>query len=194
MSKARMEAFSDALFAIIITIMVLELKVPHGGELTVLRALLPVFLSYVLSFIFLSIYWNNHHHLLSVTHQVSGGILWANLHLLFWLSLVPFVSGWMGENRFAPAPTALYGLILLLAGCAYLLLQRQILVREGPQSILAAAVGNDWKGRVSLVLYALGTALAFLRPSIAGVVYVSVAVMWLVPDRRIERKVAHAHT
>ena len=194
MSKARMEAFSDALFAIIITIMVLELKVPHGGELSSLRALLPVFLSYVLSFIYLGIYWNNHHHLLSVTHQVSGGILWANLHLLFWLSLVPFVSGWMGENRFAPAPTALYGLILLLAGCAYLLLQRQILVREGPQSILAAAVGNDWKGRVSLVLYALGTALAFLRPSIAGVVYVSVAVMWLVPDRRIERKVAHAHT
>ena len=194
MSKSRMEIFSDALFAIIMTIMVLEMKVPHGVELAALSAVLPVFLSYVLSFIYLSIYWTNHHHMLSVTHQVSGGILWANLHLLFWLSLVPFVSGWMGENRFAPAPTALYGLILLLAGCAYLLLQRQILVREGPQSILAAAVGNDWKGRVSLVLYALGTALAFLRPSIAGVVYVSVAVMWLVPDRRIERKVAHAHT
>jgi TMEM175 potassium channel family protein len=188
-----MEAFSDAVFAIIMTIMVLELKVPHGGELANLRALLPVFLSYVLSFIYLSIYWNNHHHMLSVTHQVSGGILWANLHLLFWLSLIPFASGWMGENRFAPLPTALYGVILLLAACAYLVLQREILVREGRDSMLAAAVGKDWKGRVSPLLYAGGIALAFLRPWIAGVVYVSVALMWLVPDRRIERKVAHAH-
>ncbi len=194
MNKVRMEAFSDAVFAIIMTIMVLELKVPHGIELAILPALLPEFLSYVLSFIYLGIYWNNHHHLLSVTHQVSGRILWANLHLLFWLSLIPFVSGWMGESRFAPVPTALYGVILLLAACAYLLLQREILVREGPSSILAAAVGRDWKGRVSPVLYALGIALAFLRPWIAGVVYVSVALMWLVPDRRIERKVAQAHT
>jgi uncharacterized membrane protein len=189
MNKARMEAFSDGVLAIIITIMVLELKAPHGVELAALIALLPVFLSYVLSFIYLSIYWNNHHHMLSVTHQVSGGILWANLHLLFWLSLIPFVTGWMGENRFAPAPTALYGVILLLAACAYLLLQRAILVREGPDSILAAAVGRDWKGRVSPLLYALGIVLAFLRPWIAGVVYASGALMWLVPDRRIEREV-----
>jgi uncharacterized membrane protein len=194
MSKARIEAFSDAVFAIIITIMVLELKVPHGVELAALSALLPVFLSYVLSFIYLSIYWNNHHHMLSVTHQVNGRILWANLHLLFWLSLIPFVTGWMGENRFAPVPTALYGVILLLAALAYLLLQREILIQEGPASILAAAVGKDWKGRVSPLLYALGVALAFLRPWIAGVLYVSAALVWLVPDRRIERKVVHEHT
>jgi uncharacterized membrane protein len=193
MSKSRMEVFSDAVFAIIMTIMVLELKVPHGVELTALSALLPVFLSYVLSFLYLSIYWNNHHHMLSVTHEVSGGILWANLLLLFWLSLIPFVTGWMGENRFAPAPTALYGVILLLAACAYLLLQREILGREGPGSILAAAVGKDWKGRVSLLLYALGIVLAFFRPWIAGVVYASAALMWLVPDRRIEGRVVHAH-
>jgi uncharacterized membrane protein len=193
MGKNRMEVFSDALFAIIMTIMVLELKVPHGVELASLIALLPVFLSYVLSFIYLSIYWNNHHHLLSVTHQVNGGILWANLHLLFWLSLIPFVSGWMGENRFAPVPTAMYGVILFLAACAYLLLQHEILAQEGQGSMLATAVGKDWKGKVGPPLYALGIALAFLRPWIAGVVYVSVALMWLVPDRRIERKVAHAH-
>jgi uncharacterized membrane protein len=194
MSKARMEAFSDAVFAIIMTIMVLELKVPHGKvDLAALSGVLPVFLSYVLSFVYLSIYWNNHHHLLSVTHQVSGRILWANLHLLFWLSLIPFVTGWMGENRFAPLPTALYGVILLLAACSYLLLQREILVREGRDSMLATAVGKDWKGRVSPLFYALGIALAFLRPWIAGVIYGSVALVWLVPDRRIERKVAHAH-
>ncbi len=189
-----MEFFSDAMFAIIMTIMVLEMKVPHGVELGALTAVLPVFLSYVLSFTYLGIYWNNHHHLLSVTHQASGGMLWANLHLLFWLSLIPFVSGWMGENRFAPFPTALYGLILFLAGCAYLVLQHAILVREGPDSILAEAVGKDWKGKVSLLLYALGIGLAFLRPWLAGAVYVAAALLWLVPDRRIERKVAHAHT
>jgi uncharacterized membrane protein len=194
MSKSRMEIFSDALFAIIMTIMVLEMKVPHGVGLAALGAVLPVFLSYVLSFVYLSIYWNNHHHMLSVTHQVSGGILWANLHLLFWLSLIPFASGWMGENRFPPVPTALYGVILLLAGCAYLLLQRKILIQEGPDSTLAAAVGKDWKGRVSLLLYAFGIALAFLRPWLAGAIYVSAALLWLVPDPRIERKVAPAHT
>jgi uncharacterized membrane protein len=193
MGKARMEAFSDAVLAIIITIMVLELKVPHAVELAALSALLPVFLSYVLSFIYLGIYWNNHHHMLSVTHQVSGSILWANLHLLFWLSLIPFASGWMGENHFAPVPTALYGVILLLAAGAYLLLQREILVREGPGSVLAAAVGNDWKGKLSPLLYALGIGLSFLRPWIAGVLYASVALLWLVPDRRIERKVAYPH-
>jgi uncharacterized membrane protein len=192
MSKTRMEIFSDAVFAIIMTIMVLELKVPHGVDLAALSGVLPIFLSYVLSFIYLGIYWNNHHHMLSVTHQVSGGILWANLHLLFWLSLIPFASGWMGENRFPPVPTALYGVILVLAGCAYLLLQREILIQEGPDSILAAAVGRDWKGRVSLLLYAVGITLAFLRPWMAGVVYVSAALLWLVPDRRIERKVGLA--
>ena len=194
MSKSRMEAFSDAVLAIVMTIMVLEMKVPHGVEFADLSALLPVFLSYVLSFVYLGIYWNNHHHMLSVTQHVSGRILWANLHLLFWLSLIPFVSGWMGENRFAPVPTALYGVILLLAAFAYLLLQREILVREGAGSTLAAAVGNDWKGRVSPLLYALGIALAFLRPWIAGGVYASGALIWLVPDRRIERKVAYTHT
>jgi uncharacterized membrane protein len=185
-----MEFFSDALFAIIMTIMVLELKVPHGVDLAALRAVFPVFLSYILSFLYLGIYWNNHHHLLSVTHGTSAGILWANLHLLFWLSLIPFASGWMGENRFPPLPTALYGLILLLAGTAYLLLQRQIILQEGPDSILAAAVGRDWKGPVSLLLYALGIALAFVRPWLAGIVYGSGALMWLIPDRRIERKLA----
>jgi uncharacterized membrane protein len=189
-----MEAFSDAVLAIIITIMVLELRVPHEVGLAALSSLLPVFLSYVLSFIYVGIYWNNHHHLLSVTHEVNGKILWANLHLLFWLSLIPFASGWMGENHFAPVPTALYGVILLLAAFAYLLLQREILVREGPDSTLAAAVGKDWKGRVSPLLYALGIGLAFLRPWIAGALYASVALMWLVPDRRIERKVAYTHT
>jgi uncharacterized membrane protein len=190
MSKVRMEVFSDAVFAIIMTIMVLELKVPHGADLAALSASLPVFLSYVLSFVYLSIYWNNHHHMLSVTHQVSAGILWANLHLLFWLSLIPFASGWMGENRFAPAPTALYGVILLLAGCAYVLLQREILLREGPDSILAAAVGRDWKGRVSLLLYVCGIPLALVHPWIAGAVYGSGALLWLVPDRRIEQRVS----
>jgi uncharacterized membrane protein len=194
MSKSRMEAFSDALFAIIMTIMVLEMKVPHGVELADLSVLVPVFLSYVLSFVYLGIYWNNHHHMLSVTHHVSGRILWANLHLLFWLSLIPFVSGWMGENRFAPVPTALYGVILLLSAFAYLLLQREILAREGPGSALAVAVGSDWKGRVSPLLYALGIGLAFLSPWMAGVVYVSGALIWLAPDQRIERKVAYTDT
>ena len=187
-----METFSDAVFAIIMTIMVLELKVSHGVDLAALSTLLPAFLSYVLSFVYLGIYWNGHHHLLSVAHEVTGGILWANLHLLFWLSLIPFASGWMGENRFAALPTALYGVILLLAACAYLLLQRAILVQEGPHSILAKAVGKDQKGKASLLLYALGIALAFLRPWMAGAVYGAGALMWLIPDRRIEQRVAHA--
>jgi uncharacterized membrane protein len=192
MTARRIEAFSDGVLAIVITIMVLEMKVPHGIEVAALRPLIPVFLSYVLSFAFLAIYWNNHHHLLHVTTGVSGTILWANMHLLFWLSLVPFVTGWMGENHFAPVPTALYGVVLLLAAIAYLLLQHAILVQEGPDSILAAALGNDWKGRLSPLLYCIGIAATFLHPGIAGALYVLAAVVWLIPDRRIERSLARA--
>jgi uncharacterized membrane protein len=187
-----MEAFSDAVLAIIITIMVLEMKVPHGVEPTALRPLIPVFLSYALSFIYLGIYWSNHHHMLYVTHRVNGGILWANLHLLFWLSLVPFVTGWMGENHLAPVPTAAYGVILLLAGIAYLLLQHAILRQEGPDSTLAAAVGRDRKGKTSLLIYAIAIPAAFLHPWMAGALYVAGVLMWLVPDRRIERRLSRA--
>ena len=194
MGKGRLEAFSDGVLAIIITIMVLEMKAPNGAELGTLRPLAPVFLSYVLSFLYLGIYWTNHHHLLYVTHRMSGAIMWANLHLLFWLSLVPFVTRWMGENRFAPVPTALYGVILLLAAIAYRLLQHVILREEGPDSILGAAVGSDRKGKTSVVIYAIAIPVAFLRPWMAGALYVAGALMWLVPDRRIERRVAHAHT
>lgn len=192
MSKARMEGFSDGVLAIIVTIMVLELQIPHGAELRALRPLVPGFLSYGLSFIYLGIYWSNHHHMLYVTHGVNGAILWANLHLLFWLSLVPFVTGWMGENRFAPTPTAAYGVILLLAAIAYLLLQHAILREEGPDSTLAVAVGRDRKGKISLLIYAIAIPVAFLYPWMAGALYVVGALMWLVPDRRIERRVLHA--
>jgi uncharacterized membrane protein len=192
MSKARMEMFSDAVLAIIITIMVLEIKIPHGTEPSALRPLIPVFLSYALSFLYLGIYWTNHHHMLYVAHQVNGAILWANLHLLFWLSLVPFVTGWMGENHVAPLPTAAYGAILLLAGVAYLLLQHAIVRQEGPGSTLAVAIGRDRKGKVSLLLYALAIPLAFLRPWMAATLYVIAAMMWLVPDRRIERTISQA--
>jgi uncharacterized membrane protein len=191
MSKARMEAFSDAVLAIIITIMVLEMKVPHGAEPTALRPLIPGFLSYALSFIYLGIYWSNHHHMLYVTHGVNGAILWANLHLLFWLSLVPFVTGWMGQNHFAPAPTAAYGVILLLAAIAYLLLQHAILRQEGPDSTLAVAIGRDRKGKTSPLIYAIAIPVAFLYPWMAGALYVGGALVWFVPDRRIERKVSH---
>jgi len=191
MGKGRLEAFSDGVLAIIITIMVLELKVPHGPELGALAPLWPVFLSYILSFIYLGIYWNNHHHMLHVTHRVTGSILWANLHLLFWLSLVPFVTGWMGENHFAPAPTAVYGGVLLMAALAYYALQRAILL-SGHSTLLAAAIGRDVKGKVSPLLYALAIALAFVHPALAGGLYVAVALMWLVPDRRVERVLAQA--
>jgi uncharacterized membrane protein len=186
MGKGRLEAFSDGVLAILITIMVLELKVPRGGEFASLRPLVPVFLSYVLSFIYLGIYWNNHHHMLHTVTRVSAGILWANLHLLFWLSLVPFVTGWMGENHFAAPPTALYGVILLMSAIAYWVLQRTILTSLGPQSRLAAAVGRDLKGKASPVLYALAIPSAYFSRWIAGGLYVLVAMMWLVPDRRIE--------
>ena len=190
MNTGRMEAFSDGVLAIIITIMVLELKVPHGADVAALWPVLPVFLSYILSFIYLGIYWNNHHHMLQVTSNVTGGILWANLHLLFWLSLVPFVTGWMGENNFAPAPTALYGLILLIASLAYWFLQRTIIADQGQSSVLAKAVGTDLKGKLSPVLYAIAIPSAFLREWIAGALYVLVALIWLIPDRRIEQALA----
>jgi uncharacterized membrane protein len=187
MGTSRLEAFSDGVLAIIITIMVLEMKVPHGAELAALWPLLPVFLSYILSFVYLGIYWNNHHHMLHATQRVSGAILWANLHLLFWLSLVPFVTGWMGENHFAPAPTALYGVVLLMAAIAYWILQRAIVAEHGRDSLLAQAVGSDRKGKLSQLCYLIAIPAAFLNQWIAGVLYVLVALMWLVPDRRIER-------
>ena len=192
MTPSRLNALTDGVVAIVLTIMVLEVKVPHGVELAALRPLIPVFLSYGLSFIYLGIYWTNHHHMLYVTHRVNGGILWANLHLLFWLSLVPFVTGWMGENHLAPAPTAVYGLILLLAAIAYLLLQHAILRQEGPDSMLAAAVASDRKGKTSPLIYAIAIPVAFLHPWMAAALYVAGALMWLIPDRRIEQRVSHA--
>jgi uncharacterized membrane protein len=189
METNRLEAFSDGVLAIIITIMVLELKVPHGTEFTTLKPLLPVFLSYVLSFIYLGIYWNNHHHLLKACRRLSGGIMWANLHLLFWLSLFPFTTGWMGENHFTALPTALYGAVLLIAAVAYYILQTLIIKQQGPHSKLATSLGHDWKGKLSPVLYAVAIAASFFLPWIAGVIYVSVALMWFIPDRRIERVV-----
>ena len=192
MGKGRLEAFSDGVLAIIITIMVLELRPPHGTDLSALRPLIPVLLSYILSFIYLGIYWNNHHHMLHVTHRVTGTILWANLHLLFWLSLVPFVTDWMGENHLASTPTALYGVVLLMAAVAYWVLQQQILRAEGPRSVLATAVGRDLKGKISPLLYLLAIGAASVRPGLADAVYVLVALMWLIPDRRIERVVTSA--
>jgi TMEM175 potassium channel family protein len=186
MTKARLEAFSDAVIAIIITIMVLELTVPHGDDLKALRPLVPVLLAYVLSFVFLGIYWNNHHHMLFVVERINGKILWANLHLLFWLSLFPFVTGWMGENDFAPVPTAAYGVVSLLAAIAYYILKTAIVAEEGPDSRLATALGNDLKGKVSPLLYLAGIGFAFVSRWIALGLYVFVACMWLVPDRRIE--------
>ncbi len=190
MGKGRLEAFSDGVLAIIITIMVLELKVPHGAEPAALRPLLPVFLSYLLSFVYIGIYWNNHHHMLHATQRVSGAVLWANLHLLFWLSLVPFVTGWMGENDFAPAPTALYGVALLMAAIAYWILQRTLMAAHGSESLLAAAVGRDLKGKLSPLAYAIAIPMAFVNEWLAGGVYVLVALLWLIPDRRIERLLA----
>ena len=187
MSSTRLEAFSDGVIAIIITIMVLEMKVPHGDRLDELWPIVPVFLSYVLSFVYVGIYWNNHHHMLHATSRVTGGVLWANLHLLFWLSLFPFATGWMGENHFAATPAALYGAVLLMASIAYYILQQTIIHAEGPDSLLRRAVGQDWKGRLSSALYVVAIATARWFPSLAELIYVSVALMWLVPDRRIER-------
>jgi uncharacterized membrane protein len=190
MHKARLEAFSDGVIAIIITITVLELKVPHDTGIAALRPLIPVFLSYVLSFVFVGIYWNNHHHMLQAAERVNGPVLWANLHLLFWLSLVPFVTGWMGENHFAPVPVALYGCVLLMAGIAYTILTRTLIAHHGNESVLAVAVGSDRKGIASLAMYAAAIPLAFVSPALSGGLYVLVAILWLVPDQRIERTVA----
>jgi uncharacterized membrane protein len=189
MKTTRLEAFSDGVLAIIITIMVLELKVPHAVELAALQPVLPVLLSYVLSFIYLGIYWNNHHHLFQATEEVSGGILWANLHLLFWLSLFPFTTAWMGENHLAAIPTAIYGFVLLMAAIAYYVLQRTIIAKEGRESLLAQAVGRDWKGKLSPLLYLAAIPFAFVSAWIAGGLYVFAALVWLIPDPRIEREI-----
>ena len=190
MTKTRLEAFSDGVIAIIITIMVLELKAPHDPEITALVQLWPVFLSYVLSFVYIGIYWNNHHHMLHASKHVSGGVLWANLHLLFWLSLVPFVTAWMGENHFAAGPVAIYGVVLLMAAVAYTILQSALVAVNGKDSTLARAFGSDVKGRASLLLYITGVAVAYWQPLFAGLLYVVVALIWLVPDKRIERALA----
>ena len=187
MNKTRLEAFSDGVIAIIITIMVLELRPPHGESFATLRPLLPVFLSYVLSFIYIAIYWTNHHHMLHACHKVTGSVLWANLHLLFWLSLIPFTTAWMGENHYAEPPTALYGLVLLMAAIAYYILQSRIIATDGRNSVLARAVGSDWKGKLSPVLYVFAILIAFGSHWASKAVYVLVALMWLVPDQRIER-------
>jgi len=192
LTKNRLEAFSDGVLAIIITIMVLELKVPHGTELSSLLPVLPYFVSYVLSFAYLAIYWNNHHHMLHTVKKVSGGILWANLHLLFWLSLIPFTTGWMAENNFAPFPVALYGINLLLAAIAYYILQTIILRIHGEDSLLSKAIGNDLKGKISPVLYVAAIALTFVNEWVSGGIYVLVALIWLIPDKRIERIVNNA--
>ena len=194
MEKGRLEAFSDGVIAIIITIMVLELKVPHGETLQALGGLWPKFLSYVLSFIYVGIYWNNHHHLLKAMERTSGSILWANLHLLFWLSLVPFATGWAGESHFAAAPTALYGFILLMAAMAHWILQKAIIAEHGHDSLLAKALGRDFKGNISPVIYIAAIGLSFVKPWIAGSLYVLVALIWLVPDRRIERVLRQERT
>ena len=187
MTKNRLESFSDGVLAVIITIMVLEMKVPHGADLAAIGPLLPVFASYVLSFIFIGVYWNNHHHLLHTVTHVSGGVLWANLHLLFWLSLVPFATGWMGENDFAPLPVALYGLLQLLAGFAFFLLVQALIRTHGRDSALATAIGRDLKGKTSLVVYLVAVPVSFFSAPIAFALYVAVAIVWLVPDRRLER-------
>lgn len=190
MDKGRLEAFSDGVIAIIITIMVLELKIPHGENIEALRPLIPVFFSYVLSFVYVGIYWNNHHHMLQTANSVTGRILWANLHLLFWLSLLPFATGWMGENHFATLPSALYGAILFMAAVAYHLLQKSIITAQGSNSLLRQALGQDWKGGLSPVIYGSAVGLAFWSPSLAQGLYVAVALLWLVPDQRIERTLA----
>ena len=190
MSTTRLEAFSDAVIAIILTVMVLELHVPHGVDLAALRPVLPSFLTYVLSFAILGIYWNNHHHMIHATDHVTGPVLWANLHLLFWLSLIPFVTGWMGENHFAAVPTAVYGVVQLMSAIAYTMLQKAIIAEHGMSSRLAKAIGSDFKGKLSMVLYVAAIPLAFVHELISDAIYVTVALIWFIPDRRIERTAA----
>ena len=194
MNNSRLEAFSDGVIAIIITIMVLELKVPHGDTIEALKPLRPVFLSYVLSFLYVGIYWNNHHHMLHASEHVSGPILWGNLHLLFWLSLFPVTTAWMGENHYAAAPSALYGVVLLMAAIAYWILQQLIIASQGSESLLKRAVGADWKGKLSPVLYVAGIGAAFWSARIAQLIYLGVAILWLVPDRRIEKVLVNHKT
>ena len=194
MGKNRMEAFFDGVVAIIITIMVLEMKVPHGDSIGTLSPLIPVLFSYVLSFLYLGIYWNNHHHMMHACRRATGSMLWANLHLLFWLSLIPFTTGWMGENHFATLPAAAYGLVLLMAAIAYLILQQRIITSQGEGAVLKKAIGNDWKGKLSPVLYVVAIILAVLSPWISVAIYVFVALMWVVPDRRIERVLTEEET
>ena len=193
MTKGRIEAFTDGVIAILITIMVLELKVPHGATLADLRPLIPVALSYLLSFIYLGIYWNNHHHMLAATHKIDGSVMWANLHLLLWLSLVPFTTAWMGENHFEKTPSAVYGVTLLMAAIAYYIMQSRILRLEGPHSVLATAVGRDKKGKISPLIYAIAIPMAYVSPWISGSLYVLVALIWLLPDPRIETQVHQVH-
>lgn len=193
MTKSRLEAFSDGVLAIVITIMVLEMKVPHDPSLDALKPIFPVFLSYILSFIYVGIYWNNHHHLFQAVKTIKGGVLWANLHLLFWLSLVPFASGWMGENHFAALPTALYGAVLLGAAVAYSIMVRILLRHHGGESVLARAIGSDLKGNLSMLSYVVGLALAFVQPWMAWAIYILIAIVWLIPDRRIERTLDADH-
>jgi uncharacterized membrane protein len=194
MKKARLEAFSDGVIAIIITIMVLELKIPHGADWEALRPLVPAFLTYVLSFAYLGIYWNNHHHMLYVTDRINGKILWANMHLLFWLSLIPFTTGWMGENHFAPLPTAVYGIVLLAAAIAYYILQQLIIAQQGADSKLKAALGKDIKGKISPLIYVVAILMSFVNQWISDGLYVLAALMWLIPDRRIESKLNESVT
>ena len=188
MTKVRLEAFSDGVITILITIMVLELHIPHEATWSALGPLVPIFLTYVLSFVFLGIYWNNHHHMLHAADRINGKVLWANLHLLFWLSLIPFVTGWMGQNHYTPIPTAAYGIVMLFAGLAYYILAHTLVAEQGPDSRLARAIGRDRKGKLSVVLWVIGIGLAFVNPWLAVAVYVGVAMMWLVPDRRIEKR------
>ncbi len=191
MEKHRLEAFSDGVIAIIITIMVLEMKVPHGSDFASLKPLIPVFLSYVLSFVYVGIYWNHHHHMLQTAKHVTGGILWANLHLLFWLSLFPFVTGWMGENHFAAMPLVLYGCVLLMAAISYWILQKTIIANQGENALLAKALGRDIKGNLSPLLYLAGVVAAFYSPMLSGMIYAAVALIWLIPDSRIERVIGN---
>ncbi len=191
MHKGRLEAFSDGVFAVIITIMVLDLHVPKGTNFAALQSLLPVFTSYIMSFIYVGVYWNNHHHLLHAAERVSGGVLWANLHLLFWLSLVPFTTAWLGESSLSPIPVAIYGTVLLLAGVAYYILTRILIAHHGRDSVLSISIGKDWKGLASVALYCISVPLAFFHPKIACAGYVLVLVMWFLPDPRIERRINH---